>query len=71
MADGRFRHAAAAAAVLDGMPAAARSTLHARAAELRYQRGRRRRRWRSTCSPRTGWSPRGRFRCCSTPPSRR
>ncbi|MGX7825631.1 LuxR C-terminal-related transcriptional regulator [Actinokineospora sp. 24-640] len=39
LADGRFRHAAAAAAVLDAMPVAQRSTLHAVAAELRYQRG--------------------------------
>jgi DNA-binding CsgD family transcriptional regulator len=39
LADGNFRHTAAASAVLDGMPVAQRSMLHTVAAELRYQRG--------------------------------
>ncbi|WP_083751643.1 helix-turn-helix transcriptional regulator [Saccharothrix sp. ALI-22-I] len=37
--DGRFRHPGAASAVLDGTPGAERARLHARAAELLYQRG--------------------------------
>ncbi|MGW5050495.1 helix-turn-helix transcriptional regulator [Actinokineospora sp. NPDC004072] len=39
LSGGRFRHAAAAAAVLAAMPVAQRSTMHTLAAELRYQRG--------------------------------
>jgi DNA-binding CsgD family transcriptional regulator len=38
--NGRFRHPAARAAVLDGMPAGERAALHRRAAEILYHRGR-------------------------------
>ncbi|MFI9008187.1 AAA family ATPase [Actinosynnema sp. NPDC053489] len=39
LADGGFRHPGAAAVVLDSTPGAERARLHARAAELLYQRG--------------------------------
>lgn len=39
LTDGRFRHPAAAAAVLEGAPGPERSRLHRDAAELLYQRG--------------------------------